>query len=55
IPYEIRRILPPYDQTCKDVDDLLRQYGKEVYQKCFLDSYLTYEKAKKNNLTDLAI
>ncbi|MDO8054711.1 toprim domain-containing protein [Candidatus Phytoplasma australasiaticum] len=55
IPYEIRRILPPYDRTCKDVDDLLRQYGKAVYQKCFLDPYLTYEKAKKNNLTDLAI
>ncbi|KND62643.1 toprim domain-containing protein [Candidatus Phytoplasma phoenicium] len=55
IPYEIRRILPPYDQTCKDVDDLLRQYGKEAYQKCFLDPYISYEEAKKKIIVDLAI
>ncbi|MDC9032250.1 toprim domain-containing protein [Columbia Basin potato purple top phytoplasma] len=55
IPYEIRRILPPYDQTCKDVDDLLRQYGKEAYQKCFLAPYITYEEAKKKIIVDLAV
>ncbi|ABC65336.1 DNA primase [Aster yellows witches'-broom phytoplasma AYWB] len=55
IPYEIRRILPPYDKTCKDVDDLLRQYGKEVYQKCFLDPYISYEEAEKKQIVDLAI
>ncbi|WAN63159.1 DNA primase [Candidatus Phytoplasma rubi] len=55
ILYEIRRILPPYDQTCKDVDDLLRQYGKEAYQKCFLDPYLSYKKAKKKIIVDLAV
>ncbi|MCQ9618425.1 MAG: Toprim domain containing protein [Candidatus Phytoplasma pruni] len=55
IPYEIRRILPPYDKTCKDVDDLLRQYGKEAYQKCFLDPYILYEEAKKKIIVDLAI
>ncbi|WP_425311120.1 toprim domain-containing protein [Italian clover phyllody phytoplasma] len=55
IPYEIRRILPPYDQTCKDVDDLLRQFGKEAYQKCFLDSYISYEEAKKKIIVDLAV
>ncbi|WAN63466.1 DNA primase [Candidatus Phytoplasma rubi] len=55
ILYEIRRILPPYDQTCKDVDDLLRQYGKEAYQKCFLDPYITYEEAQKKIIVDLAV
>ncbi len=55
IPYEIRRILPPYDKTCKDVDDLIRQYGKEAYQKCFLDPYLSYEEAEKKQIVDLAI
>ncbi|MEZ0180201.1 toprim domain-containing protein ['Camptotheca acuminata' phytoplasma] len=55
IPYEIRRILPPYDKTCKDVDDLLCQYGKEVYQKCFLNPYLSYEEAKKKIIVDLAV
>ncbi|GLH60890.1 hypothetical protein PAWBP_6280 [Paulownia witches'-broom phytoplasma] len=54
ILYEIRRILPPYDKTCKDVDDL-RQYGKEAYQKCFLAPYITYEEAKKKIIVDLAI
>ncbi|MDV3143195.1 MAG: toprim domain-containing protein [Candidatus Phytoplasma stylosanthis] len=52
IRYEIRNILVPYAQTCKDADDLLRQYGKAAYQKCFLDPY---EEAKKNNIVDLAI
>ncbi|MDV3148648.1 MAG: toprim domain-containing protein, partial [Pigeon pea little leaf phytoplasma] len=52
IRYEIRHILVPYAQTCKDADDLLRQYGKAAYQKCFLDPY---EEAKKNNIVDLAI
>ncbi|WP_034172303.1 toprim domain-containing protein, partial [Chrysanthemum yellows phytoplasma] len=55
IIYEIRRILPPYDKTCKDVDDLLRQYGKEAYQKCFLDPYITYEEAQKKIIVDLAV
>ncbi|WP_373375716.1 toprim domain-containing protein [Candidatus Phytoplasma solani] len=55
ILYEIRRILPPYDKTCKDVDDLLRQFGKQAYQKCFLDPYITYEEAKKKIIVDLAI
>ncbi|QKX95156.1 MAG: DNA primase [Rapeseed phyllody phytoplasma] len=55
IIYEIRRILPPYDKTCKDVDDLLRQFGKEAYQKCFLDPYITYEEAKNKIIVDLAI
>ncbi|MBT1576927.1 toprim domain-containing protein ['Elaeagnus angustifolia' witches'-broom phytoplasma] len=55
IIYEIRRILPPYDQTCKDVDDLLRQYGKEAYQKCFLAPYITYEETKKKIIVDLAV
>ncbi|AYJ01101.1 DNA primase [Candidatus Phytoplasma ziziphi] len=55
IPYEIRRILPPYDQTCKDVDDLIGQYGKEAYQKCFLAPYITYEEAKKKIIVDLAV
>ncbi|MDV3200480.1 MAG: toprim domain-containing protein [Pigeon pea little leaf phytoplasma] len=52
IRYEIRNILVPYAQTCKDADDLLRQYGKAAYQKYFLDPY---EEAKKNNIVDLAI
>ncbi|MDV3180320.1 MAG: toprim domain-containing protein [Candidatus Phytoplasma australasiaticum] len=52
IRYEIRNILAPYDQTCKDADDLLRQYEKAAYQKCFLDPY---KEAKKNNIADLAI
>ncbi|WP_341266668.1 toprim domain-containing protein [Candidatus Phytoplasma fraxini] len=55
IPYEIRRILPPYDKTCKDVDDLLRQFGQEAYQKCFLDPYVSYEEAEKKQTVDLAI
>ncbi|TKA88088.1 MAG: DNA primase [Candidatus Phytoplasma asteris] len=55
ILYEIRYILPPYNQTCKDVDDLLRQYGKEAYQKCFLDPYLSYEEAKKKIIVDLVV
>ncbi|GAK74137.1 MAG: DNA primase [Candidatus Phytoplasma asteris] len=55
IIYEIRRILPPYDKTCKDVDDLLRQFGKQAYQKCFLDPYITYEEAKKKIIVDLAV
>jgi DNA primase len=55
ITYTIRRILPPYDKTCKDVDDLLRQFGKEAYKKCFLDPYITYEEAEKKTLIDLSI
>ncbi|WEK82689.1 MAG: hypothetical protein PR2021_6240 [Candidatus Phytoplasma pruni] len=55
IPYEIRRILPPYDKTCKDVDDLLQQFGKETYQKCFLDPYISYEEAEKKQIVDLAL
>ncbi|XXP77151.1 MAG: toprim domain-containing protein [Lettuce witches'-broom phytoplasma] len=55
IKYEIRRILPPYDKTCKDVDDLLRQFRKEAYQKCFLDPYISYEEAQKKLIVDLAV
>ncbi|MEC4559243.1 MAG: toprim domain-containing protein ['Conium maculatum' witches'-broom phytoplasma] len=55
IKYEIRHILPPYDKTCKDVDDLLRQFGKETYQKCFLDPYISYEEAQKKIIVDLAL
>ncbi len=55
IKYEIRCILPPYDKTCKDVDDLLRQFGKEAYQKCFLDPYISYEEAQKKIIVDLAV
>ncbi|MFB0638541.1 MAG: DNA primase [Candidatus Phytoplasma solani] len=55
ILYEIRRILPPYDKTCKDVDDLLRQFGKQAYQKCFLAPYITYGEAKKKIIVDLAV
>ncbi|MDV3174556.1 MAG: toprim domain-containing protein ['Bonamia sp.' little leaf phytoplasma] len=55
IIYEIRHILAPYAQTCKDADDLLRQYGKEAYQKCFLDLYHAAEVAQNNNIADLAI
>lgn len=55
ILYEIRRILPPYDQNCKDADDLLRRYGKEAYQKCFLELYISYEEAKKKIIVDLAV
>lgn len=40
ILYEIRRILPPYDQTCKDVDDLtsirkrslLKMFFRSIHQ-----------------------
>ncbi|MDV3138440.1 MAG: toprim domain-containing protein [Candidatus Phytoplasma australasiaticum] len=52
IPYEIRRILPPYSDTCKDADDLLRQYGYLAYQKCFLTPY---QKTNHRSLVDLAI
>ncbi|MDV3166610.1 MAG: toprim domain-containing protein, partial ['Waltheria sp.' little leaf phytoplasma] len=52
IPYEIRRILPPYSDTCKDADDLLRQYGYLAYQKCFL---APYQKTDHRPLVDLAI
>ncbi|QTX02614.1 DNA primase [Candidatus Phytoplasma luffae] len=55
IIYEIRHILPPYNQTCKDVDDLFKQYGIQAYQKCFLDPYISYEAAKKKQIVDLAI
>ncbi|MBS2126420.1 toprim domain-containing protein ['Fragaria x ananassa' phyllody phytoplasma] len=55
IIYEIRCILPPYDKTCKDVDDLLRQFGKEAYQKCFLAPYISHEEAKKKIIVDLAV
>ncbi|MDV3198471.1 MAG: toprim domain-containing protein [Vigna little leaf phytoplasma] len=54
IPYEIRRFLPPYSDTCKDADDLLRQYGYLAYQKCFLDPYVSYEQAQKRLIVDLA-
>ncbi|MDV3166562.1 MAG: toprim domain-containing protein ['Waltheria sp.' little leaf phytoplasma] len=51
IRYEIRHILTPYAETCKDADDLLRQYGPAAYQKCFL---APFEEAKKKNIFDLA-
>ncbi|MDV3163530.1 MAG: toprim domain-containing protein [Pigeon pea little leaf phytoplasma] len=52
IRYEIRHILAPYAETCKDADDLLRQYGYLAYQKCFL---APYQKTDHRPLVDLAI
>ncbi|WEX20400.1 MAG: DNA primase [Candidatus Phytoplasma citri] len=37
IPFEIRPILAPYAQNCKDADDLIRKGGLTAYQQSFLE------------------
>ncbi|MDV3139573.1 MAG: DNA primase, partial [Candidatus Phytoplasma australasiaticum] len=51
IRYEIRNILSPYAQTCKDADDLIRKGGLTTYQQSFLEPLTQKETNFKVSLT----
>ncbi|MDV3182296.1 MAG: toprim domain-containing protein [Candidatus Phytoplasma australasiaticum] len=47
ITFEIRPILAPYVQNCKDADDLIRKGGLTAYQKSFLEPLGKQENEQK--------
>ncbi|WP_323847695.1 MAG: toprim domain-containing protein [Phytoplasma sp.] len=49
IANEIRTILYPYNMTCKDADELLKQFGILGYQQCYQTNYKTYVETKIRN------